>query len=89
MAFANTKKINQAKAELVELSILRNSEAVKTQMIWEINTTADVVEIAYNVLQGEIARIEGKNDKAVQFFQKGVELEDQLVYNEPPNGFSQ
>ncbi len=69
------------------MNTLRDSEKIKTQMIWEINTQADVVGIAYNVLQGEIARVTGQEDRAVQFFQAAVEAGNPLVYNEPPEWF--
>lgn len=87
MAYANTNKIAQAKAELTELALLVKSENIRNKMIWEINSAGDVVEIAYNVLQGEIARISGDLNGAAKFYQAAIKVEDQLSYNEPPDWF--
>ena len=87
MAYANTNKLGQAKAELVELSILRDNEELRPQLIWEINTMGDVMDIAYYVLQGEIARVSGNLPKAARMFELAMEVEDRLIYNEPPDWF--
>jgi hypothetical protein len=56
-------------------------------MIWEINTTADVCAIASNVLEGEIERLSGNFEAAEEFFRAGIQIEDKLNYNEPPDWF--
>jgi hypothetical protein len=56
-------------------------------MIWEINTTADVCAIASNVLEGEIERLSGNFEAAEEFLRAGIQIEDKLNYNEPPDWF--
>ncbi|MEQ9423158.1 MAG: hypothetical protein RJQ09_01980 [Cyclobacteriaceae bacterium] len=87
MAYANTDKVDQAKAELVELKLMQDSEGIKKINIFEINTGADVVEIAINVLSGEIKKVQGDYEAAVNFYQSAINVEDQLTYTEPPDWF--
>lgn len=87
MAYANSNKLNKAKEALDSLKLLTQSEEVKNMMIWEINTTADISNIAIHVLAGEIERIEGNFEAAIEHFKQAVVVEDQLNYNEPPDWF--
>jgi len=87
MAFANTHKPVEAKEELEKLKQLAASPALKDLWIWEINTAADICNIATHVLEGEIARMSGHLSIAVEHFRQAIEIEDQLNYNEPPDWF--
>lgn len=87
MAFANLGKQEQANAELAALRELATSEKVKNIIVWEINPAADLCMIALHVLEGEIARINGKMTDAESHFKQAIALEDQLNYNEPPDWF--
>jgi tetratricopeptide (TPR) repeat protein len=87
MAFANTNKLSQARTELMLLKEAIEIGNFKDLWIWEINTAADIANIAAHVLEGEIARIAGEYDSAVSHFTMAVQIEDQLNYNEPPDWF--
>lgn len=87
MALANTANLDQARTELDALKSLAETDAVKTMMIWEINTTADIANIAIHVLEAEILRLSGNPEKAIEHYTLAIELEDQLNYNEPPDWF--
>lgn len=87
MAFANTQKFDKANEALDSLKSLAESSEVKSQMIWEINTTADIANIAIHVLEGEIQRLKGNSEAAIEQFKQAVTIEDQLNYNEPPDWF--
>jgi tetratricopeptide (TPR) repeat protein len=87
MAFANTGKPDQAQEALDAVKMLAETDAVKSMMIWEINTTADITNIAIHVLEGEILRLSGKREEAAEQFIKAIAIEDQLNYNEPPDWF--
>lgn len=87
VAFANMNKLSQAQEALDSLKLLAQTEAVKTMKIWEINTTADVGNIAIHVLEGEIARFNGNMAAAINHFKQAIVIEDQLNYNEPPDWF--
>lgn len=87
MAFANTGKLSEASEALDSIKALAQSKEVKTMMIWEINTTADVCNIAIHVLEGEIERFRGNTDKAIEHFKQAIVIEDGLNYTEPPDWF--
>jgi len=44
----------------------------------------DVLPIAMNMLEGELAFREGRLDDAWSALRRGIEAEDRLVYDEPP-----
>lgn len=56
--------------------------------IWGFNSTSQVLEIAASVLTGEIALAEENYNAAIAALQQAVELEDHLVYTEPPDWYS-
>jgi|APTNR8051073442_1049403.scaffolds.fasta_scaffold00001_476 tetratricopeptide (TPR) repeat protein len=87
MAFANTGKVTKAVEALDSLKAITASPEVQNMMIWEINTTADVCNIAIHVLEGEIEKVNGNFPQAVEHLKQAIAIEDQLNYNEPPDWF--
>jgi tetratricopeptide (TPR) repeat protein len=87
MAYANTNKVGLAKVELRMLETLANTDEVKNMLIWELNHTSDVAQMAIYTLQAEIERKEGSIEKAARFLRDAVMLEDALTYTEPPDWF--
>lgn len=87
MAFANTGKLDKARAALDSVSRLLQHEQVQTMKIWEINKTSEIVQIAKLNLQAEIARHSGDLRLAVRLLNEAVVIEDGLNYNEPPDWF--
>jgi hypothetical protein len=87
MAFANTGKLAEANTELDSLKALANTEEVKSMMVWEINSAADLCSISIHVLEGEINQIKGNTIAAETHFIEAIRMEDQLNYNEPPDWF--
>lgn len=87
MAFANTGLREEANEELLALEGIIDQGTLKDLMIWEINSAEDIANIARHVLRGEIAKLSGNMELAVEHFQEGIEIEDQLNYNEPPDWF--
>ncbi|MGJ3244639.1 MAG: tetratricopeptide repeat protein [Elainellaceae cyanobacterium] len=83
MAFAAKGQVNQAQQELTSLTAIASSPDLDGVTIWDINTTAALLDIASEVLAGEIAVSQGDYDRAIAYFQRGVELEDRLNYDEP------
>jgi tetratricopeptide (TPR) repeat protein len=47
------------------------------------NTARDIMAIAQQMLDGEIAYREGRFDEAFQFLRRAIELDDSLPYDEP------
>ena len=87
MAYANMNKPHLALEALDSLKALAQLDAVKNMMIWEINSTADVCNIAIHVLAGEIDRINGNPSSAIEHFKQAIAIEDKLNYTEPPDWF--
>ncbi|MDC4225717.1 MAG: hypothetical protein MPW15_16075 [Candidatus Manganitrophus sp.] len=81
-ALAATGKMEEAKAELDSLAKL--AEEVGPDLIISINSGKALLQIATKVLSGEIAAGEGRTDDAVKALNEAVEIEDHLVYEEPP-----
>jgi tetratricopeptide (TPR) repeat protein len=82
-ALLRTGHPEQAEQELKELTSIAEDPKMKELRIWEINSTADVLQIAREVLSGEIAAQKKKYDQAVMHLQNAVKLEDALQYQEP------
>jgi tetratricopeptide (TPR) repeat protein len=87
MAYANTGKLNAAKQELDSLTSLAESDAVKNMMIWEINSAADLCNIAIHALTAELERYQGNLASAEKHLLAAIAIEDNLNYNEPPDWF--
>lgn len=65
---------------------LFQSAAAKVPGDWWVfqNRVHDILPIAEAMLEGEILYREGREEEAFGVLRKGVELEDALVYDEPP-----
>ncbi|MEZ5039576.1 MAG: hypothetical protein R2828_06780 [Saprospiraceae bacterium] len=87
MAYHGLGQLDKAKAEWNELQVFVADKQLDEMSIFGINTLGLIIDIADNVLAGEIATTEGQFDKAMQLFEKAVEIEDGLAYNEPPDWF--
>jgi len=87
MAFLALKDIEKAKIELNALKEVASLDTLKTFTIWEINSLHTVVDIAQKVLEGELLTAEGKTEEGIRMLTQGIQVEDQLNYNEPPDWF--
>ena len=87
MALANTGAMDQAHESLAKLTEIAKDSSLMEVTIFDINVSFDVVQVAKNVLAGEIAFQEKDYDRAIALLRKAVELEGQLNYTEPPDWF--
>ncbi len=76
--------VASAGAELSKLRVLAADPELAGMMIWDLNKVTDLLAIAVEVLAGEVAATTGEREAALDHFQRGVTLQDQLVYDEPP-----
>jgi tetratricopeptide (TPR) repeat protein len=83
MAYTAKGQRLQARRELAALKAIAASPALEGVTIWDINTTAHLLQIGSEVLAGELAAKQGNFAAAIAHLQKGVELEDSLNYDEP------
>ncbi|MFT3677601.1 MAG: hypothetical protein QM781_17050 [Chitinophagaceae bacterium] len=87
MAYLGKNDLAKAQQEMDSLRILATDTTLKDLTIWNINTTADLVQIASRVLAAGIAARQGHLPQSISLLQKAVALEDKLNYNEPPDWF--
>jgi tetratricopeptide (TPR) repeat protein len=84
MAFTREGRLQEAHEELDGLSLVASDPALRRVTIWDINTTWSLIHIADQVLTGELAAKRGDYEEAISHLERGVRLEDELNYDEPP-----
>lgn len=82
IAYAAKGEVAKARGE--QQAFRRARTAVATDAIMGINKMHDLFDIADVFLEGEIAYRQGDIDDAVSHLKKAIELEDALIYMEPP-----
>lgn len=87
MAYARTKKIGLAKDELTRLKVLVDKPAMKELTISGFNTFESVLAIGVNVLEGEVQSQQGNFDQSIKYLKNAVKMEDNLLYQEPPDWY--
>jgi hypothetical protein len=75
-------RTSEARAELTAFE----SATAAVPEHWKVgaNESKQVLGLAHAMLRGELLWREGEQDQAFAVMQVGAELEDQLVYDEPP-----
>lgn len=87
MAFLGKNKLQNSQQELDKLMTLAADTSLQNLTIWDINTTADLVQIAKRVLQASLDMKQQRQQRAISLFKEAIAIEDQLNYNEPPDWF--
>lgn len=85
MAFLGKNDLTSANSELSRLNALSADSSLKTLTIWDINTTAELVQIANKVLAAEIASKQKQWQQSITLLEEAINFEDNLNYNEPPD----
>lgn len=85
MAFLGKNDLSSANKEMSSLSTLAKDTSLKYLTIWNINTSADLVQIAGKVLAAEIASNQKQWQQAITLLEEAIAIEDNLNYNEPPD----
>lgn len=83
IAFTAKGDYKQAARELADLKRIGSNKELKNITVWELNDAYHILKIAAHTLEGELLAKKGETDKAVEFFNKAIALEDELNYNEP------
>lgn len=87
MACLGKDDIPAAQKQADSLNILAADTTLQQLTIWDINTTADLVQIAVKILLAEIAAKQNQTDVSIALLKEAVTIEDNLNYNEPPDWF--
>jgi hypothetical protein len=86
LAFTATGKLGQAAQELGRLQKIAAMDAVRDlRVTFSRNGARAILDIAVEVLAGELAAKRGDYEQAIARLHRGVLLEDNLIYNEPPD----
>ncbi|GMN09426.1 hypothetical protein MTsPCn9_01180 [Croceitalea sp. MTPC9] len=83
VAFTRKNNLKEAKEELDAIKAMLKDPKMKELMAVGFDSSYTIAELAYEVVAGEIAALEGLNDTSIKHLKKAVKLEDNLVYNEP------
>ena len=87
IAFLGKNNIPEAQKEVAHLNTLAADTTLQQLTIWNINTTADLAQIASKVLAAGIAVRQQQTDQSIALLKEAVAMEDNLNYNEPPDWF--
>ena len=87
MAFVAKGQVEQATQELEQLRSLAADPALEQIKIWGFNSTTHVLNIATEVLAGELAAKQGNYEQAVAHLRSAIKFEDTMVYTEPADWY--
>ena len=87
MAHLAKGQLDQAKQELQALQAIAADPALKEVKIWGFNSATSILNIATEVLTGEISAKAGDINGAIAHLQAAVKAEDELVYTEPADWY--
>lgn len=86
MAFAAKGKLDEAGRELDTLDLIADDASLEgLRVTFSRNGAKAILEIAREVVAGELAAKMGEFDQAVARLHRAALLEDNLIYNEPPD----
>jgi len=83
IAFTRKNNLKDAKEELEAIKTMMADEDLESLMAVGFDSSLTIAELAFEIVTGEIAATEGDYDKAINHLKKAVQIEDNLVYNEP------
>jgi tetratricopeptide (TPR) repeat protein len=83
IAFIRKNNIKEAKEELDAINEIIKDPEMETIMATGFDSGTTLAKLAYEVVSGELAGLEGNNILAIEHLRKAVVLEDGLTYNEP------
>lgn len=73
----------EAQEELDAIDVLKNDPELETLVATMNNASVHIANIAYEVVAGELAALNGNTEKAIEHLKKAVVYEDGLTYTEP------
>ncbi|MBL7876142.1 MAG: hypothetical protein JNL53_10795 [Cyclobacteriaceae bacterium] len=86
MAYARTNKLKEAQKELAQLKTLV-ADPFMENTIGGFNSFKNVLSIGEIILEAEIEAKQKNYDKAIALVTSAVEIEDNLLYQEPPDWY--
>lgn len=86
-AFAAKGQIAMAQAERKILETAREGTPADLEFSFYSNKANSFLALAANILDARIATAQADTERAIQYWEKSVEIEDKLYYGEPPEWF--
>ena len=83
IAFIRKGNAPEAREELQALEQMTNDPEMEGLIAAGFDNSATVAKVAYEVVAGELAALQGNHNSAITHLQKAVTLEDDLIYTEP------
>ncbi|AXP79447.1 Tetratricopeptide repeat protein [Mariniflexile rhizosphaerae] len=83
IAFIRKNNIIEAKEELDAINEMIKDPEMETIIATGFDSGTTIAKLAYEVVSGELAGLEGNYTSAIEHLRKAVVLEDGLIYNEP------
>lgn len=83
IAFVRKGNAIEAKEELDAILALKNDPDLENLVATANNPSISIANIAFEVVAGELASLNGDVSGAIKHLEKAVSLEDNLVYTEP------
>ncbi|MGB5665017.1 tetratricopeptide repeat protein, partial [Eudoraea sp.] len=83
IAFVRKNNAKEAKEELDAIALLKEDPELENLVATANNNSASIARLAYEVVAGELASLNGDLPKAIEHLKNAVSLEDKLVYTEP------
>jgi tetratricopeptide (TPR) repeat protein len=83
IAFIGKNNIIEAKEELEAINEMIKDPEMETIIATGFDSGTTIAKLAYEVVSGELAGLEGNYTLAIEHLRKAVVLEDGLIYNEP------
>jgi tetratricopeptide (TPR) repeat protein len=85
LAHVAGKRLPEAEKERTALAALKDDPELEKLYVSSVNTGASVLDVAYELLSGELAARQRKVADAMRHFDQAAALEDNLTYMEPPD----
>jgi tetratricopeptide (TPR) repeat protein len=84
-ALAAKGRLDDAQNELAALQAILGDPALAKMTPFVLNAPSAILQIAPDVLAGDIAARRKEYDKAIGHFERALRNEEALIYNEPPD----
>ena len=83
LAFIRKENPKEAREELDAIKTILEDPKTAELLATSQNASDRIARVAYEVVAGELAHLEGKPEKAIEHLQEAVKAEDALTYTEP------
>ena len=83
LAFVRKNNPKEAREELMAIKAIMDDPETANIIATAHNSSDRIANVAYELVAGELAHLEGKTQKAIEHLEKAVAAEDDLTYTEP------